>query len=154
MKLLSPDLANDSGIVYQQVLSPMAIRTVKKPAESFLDAFKKDKNWSVDHSLLWTTTSSVNGRKVVICANLPLDQPNDELSINRLSRYLDSLNIQPYIMIHRGHSYHLATSLTHLTRNTKIVVLGSCGGYHNLALVLNRAPNTISYHPNKPVFVR
>ncbi len=134
------ELTNDSGIVYQQVFF-YGDKDGKDAYESFLDVFKKDKNWNVAHNMLWTTISSTTGKKVVIYANLPLEEPNDELSITRLSQYLDSLNIHPNIIIHRGHSYHLATSLTHLTRSTKIVILGSCGGYHNLALVLDRSPD-------------
>jgi hypothetical protein len=31
--------------------------------------------------------------------------------------------------------------LEHLTASSKIIVLGSCGGYHNLAKVLNTSPD-------------
>ena len=43
-------------------------------------------------------------------------------------------------MIHRGHSYHLPFTLSKLNSRVKIVILGSCGGYHNLSIVLDHAP--------------
>ena len=39
-------------------------------------------------------------------------------------------------MIHRGHSYHLPGTLKYLKPDNKIVILGSCGGYHNLSTIL------------------
>jgi hypothetical protein len=35
----------------------------------------------------------------------------------------------------------LPATLGRLNQHVKVVVLGSCGGYHNLANVLNRAPD-------------
>lgn len=45
------------------------------------------------------------------------------------------------MVIHRGHSYHLQGSLQNLTPGVKVVMLGSCGGYHNLANVLDKSPD-------------
>lgn len=44
-------------------------------------------------------------------------------------------------MIHRGHSYHLQSTLARLTPYARIVILGSCGGYQNLATVLDHSPD-------------
>ncbi len=139
-KVLYKDLVNDSGIVYQQVFF-FGDKDGQDSYDSYIEAFKKDKNWAIIPGQYWTTISSVTGKKVVIYANLPLKEPDDEDAQNRLSKYLDSSGIQPTIVIHRGHSYHLPMTLTKLTRQVKIVILGSCGGYHNLALVLDRSPD-------------
>jgi len=77
----------------------------------------------------------------VIYANRPLDEPQDEVATDSLIKYLDAHNIHPTIMIHRGHSYHLPFTLSKLNKQVRIVILGSCGGYHNLAIVLDHAPN-------------
>jgi len=39
-------------------------------------------------------------------------------------------------IIHRGHSYHVSSTLKQIGPSGKIVILGSCGGYNNLSEVL------------------
>jgi len=134
------DLVNDSGIVYQQAFF-FGDKDGQDSYDGYIDAFKKDKNWKIDNQQYWTVISSVTGRRVVIYANLPLKEPDDEDAQNRLSKYLSDSGIHPTIMIHRGHSYHLPVTLAKLTPQVRIVILGSCGGYHNLALVLDHAPD-------------
>ncbi len=134
------DLVNDSGIVYQQVFF-YGDKDGQDSYESFMETFRKDKNWKVMNEQYWTTISSVTGKRIVIYANLPLKEPEDEEAQNKLAKFLDDSNIHPAIVIHRGHSYHLPVTLARLTPLVKIVILGSCGGYHNLALVLDHAPN-------------
>ncbi len=134
------DLLSDSGIVYQQVFF-FGDEDGQHSYEHFTDLFRKDKRWKMTTDKYWSIISSTAGRKIVIYANLPLpDQEADE-AIDKTCHLLDSLNIRPTIMIHRGHSYHLKSTMTHFTKNNKVVILGSCGGYQNLAGVLNRAPD-------------
>jgi hypothetical protein len=139
-KVLYKDLVNDSGIVYQQVFF-YGDKDGQDSYDSYMGVFKKDKNWKVADTTFWTTIASTTGKKVVIYANLPLKEPDDEEAQNRLCNYLDSNGIHPTIMIHRGHSYHLPVTLARLTKQVKIVILGSCGGYHNLGLVLDHSPD-------------
>jgi len=139
-KVLYKDLINDSGIVYQQVLF-FGDKDGEESYESYIEGFKNDKNWLITQSQYWTTISSVSGKKIVIYANLPLKEPDDEEAQNRLAKFLDDSGIHPTIVIHRGHSYHLPATITRLTPQVKIVILGSCGGYHNLAMVLDRSPD-------------
>ena len=42
-------------------------------------------------------------------------------------------------MIHRGHSYHVGSTIGQMAPTARIVVLGSCGGYNNLSEVLKRS---------------
>ena len=74
-------------------------------------------------------------------ANLPLEEPKDEEAQRALQKYLSEKEIVPTMVIHRGHSYHLGGSLENLSPEVKIVMLGSCGGYHNLAQVLDKSPD-------------
>ena len=134
------DLVNDSGIVYQQAFF-FGDKDGQDSYDSYLGSFKKDKNWKITNEKYWTTISSTTGRRIVIYANLPLKEPADQDAQDSLAHYLSDSNIHPTIMIHRGHSYHLPMTLAKITKNVKIVVLGSCGGYHNLALVLDKAPD-------------
>lgn len=107
---------------------------------NFLTNFKGPK-WKITHSKYWTTITSTMGKPLVVYANLPLAEPEDEEAQNQLNKYLDGKNIQASILVHRGHSYHLPTTLTRLTPQTKVVILGSCGGYHNLSTILSNSPD-------------
>lgn len=107
----------------------------------FLNNFRNNK-WRIDESNPhWTKIHSVEGSPVVYYANKPHDEPQDEVAQNKLADYFKSNNITPVVVIHRGHSYHLEGSLKSLTPAVKVVMLGSCGGFHNLSNVLNKAPD-------------
>lgn len=138
-KVMFKDLVNDSGIVYQQVFF-YGDEDGKMSYDGYMQEFR-NKKWKVVNEKYWSVISSTAGKKVVIYANLPLKEPEDEDAQDSLGRYLAANNIVPTIMVHRGHSYHLPITLAKLTKQVKIVVLGSCGGYHNLAVVLDRAPD-------------
>ena len=132
-------LVNDSGIIYEQFFF-FGDEDGKSSYESFLFNFKENKNkWKIVTDKYWSTISSITGKKIVIYANLPLTEPEDEEAQSNLCNYLADTGIHPTIIVHRGHSYHLPITLDHLDEHTKVVILGSCGGYHNLALVLDHS---------------
>lgn len=133
------NLANDSGIVYQQFFF-YGDEDGKNSYASFLGNYR-DGKWKVTNSKYWSTITSTSGKPVVIYANLPLTEPEDEEAQNQLAKHLEDNNIHPTIIVHRGHSYHLPFTLERLSKQNRIVILGSCGGYHNLATVLDRAPD-------------
>jgi hypothetical protein len=134
------NLVSDSGIVYQQVFF-FGDKDGQDSYDSYIREFKNDNKWNITTEKLWTVISSRVGKRVVIYANQPLKEPDDEYAQDSLSRFLDSSGIHPTIMIHRGHSYHLKATIAKLTKGVKIVILGSCGGYQNLSMVLERAPD-------------
>ncbi|WP_105041057.1 hypothetical protein [Flavipsychrobacter stenotrophus] len=139
-KVAFKDLVNDSGTVYQQVFF-FGDEDGKHSYEHFTDLFRKDKRWKMATNANWTTISSVTGRKVVIYANLPLPDQEAEAAIDKTTKFLTDTGIHPSIMIHRGHSYHLKSTMERLDKSARIIILGSCGGYQNLAGVLNKSPN-------------
>lgn len=97
--------------------------------------------WKMTSNKDWVTFTNTGAHPITVYANLPLEEPQDEAAQKALQSYLYDNNIVPTVVIHRGHSYHLAGSLENLTPDVKIVMLGSCGGYHNLAQVLDKAPD-------------
>jgi hypothetical protein len=109
---------------------------------SFLGTFNRAK-WKIDNSNPeWIVISSINSKTpFVLYANKPLDEPNDEFAQNHLNDYLIEKDIHPTIMVHRGHSYHLKSTIEALNYENKIVILGSCGGYQNLSEILRRCPD-------------
>ena len=134
------DLIDDSGVVYQQVFF-FGDEDGQKSYDSYLDDFKNDPKWKITLDSFWTVISSIEGKKIEIYANRPLKEPQDEEATDSLIKYLDGHNIRPTVMIHRGHSYHLPFTLSKLNKQVRIVILGSCGGYHNLYIVLDHSPN-------------
>ncbi len=133
------DLISDSGIVYQQVFF-FGDEDGQVSFDHFMEIFRGDRRWRISQQKYWATITSVTGKKVVIYANQPLPQPDDDIAIDSLTSYLTEAGIHPSIMIHRGHSYHLPTTITKLNKYVKVVILGSCGGYHNLTTVLLKSP--------------
>lgn len=131
-------LLSDSGRVYQQVFF-YGDKDGSDSYGSFMGNFPGG-DWKVSKGKYWTTITSVKGKPITIYANLPLPEPEDKTAIEKLSEYLDENDIHPTVFIHRGHSYHVNTTLDNLQSSAKIVVLGSCGGYHNLATVLQKSP--------------
>lgn len=132
-------LVDDSGVVYQQVYF-YGDEDGKISFQNFVPAFR-DGKWKITTEKYWTRIASTSGKPVVIYANNPLTEPEDEKAQSELNAYLAKNNIHPTVVIHRGHSYHLPSTIEGLQRETKIVVLGSCGGYHNLGSVIDRSPD-------------
>jgi hypothetical protein len=49
--------------------------------------------------------------------------------------------LDPTVTIHRGHSYYAESTIDQMFPSSKIVFLGSCGGYHLIDDVLKKAPD-------------
>lgn len=96
----------------------------------------KPTEWKIEKNEQWMTLTSLTGRPVKIYANLPLDEPKDEEAQKALTDYLNANAINPSVIIHRGHSYHLPGTLKYLRDFNRVIILGSCGGYHNLSTIL------------------
>ncbi|MFY7900455.1 MAG: hypothetical protein ACOVNY_09750 [Chitinophagaceae bacterium] len=108
---------------------------------AFLARFR-NANWSIQLKPEWVEVKSKNGTPVSIYANRPLDETKDldaQAQLN-LSNYLDSLGYAPTIVIHRGHSYYVKSTIQQIAPSAKIILLGSCGGYQSLNKVLNICP--------------
>jgi hypothetical protein len=112
----------------------------KSSFASFKGNFPATK-WKSTSNKDWITFTSNGEHPITVYANLPLAEPKDEEAQRALQKYLSEKEIVPTMVIHRGHSYHLGGSLENLSPEVKIVMLGSCGGYHNLAQVLDKSPD-------------
>lgn len=131
-------LADDSGRVVQHVFfygDEDGIISYK----NFMGLFQSKTDWDVEKGTDWVTIRSLKGRPYTIYANLPLDheQDLDQKAQEKLLNYLSNNNIMPSIVVHRGHSYHLKYTIRQMMSSSRIVMLGSCGGYQNLAKILN-----------------
>ncbi|HJW15887.1 MAG TPA: hypothetical protein VJ499_02150, partial [Flavisolibacter sp.] len=100
-------------------------------------------NWKkIQDNKYWIAYASTKGKPIVIYANKPLDEQSGELdkAQESLNNYLASKNIEPTIVVHRGHSYYAPYTIQQIQPAAKIVFLGSCGGYHLIHDVLSHAP--------------
>ena len=132
-------LTNDSGRVNMQVFfygekSDMGIFS------EFVNMFK-NANWRMTSNDKWVSFHSLKGRPVSIYANRALPQENgeDEKAQKELCSYLERNKIYPTVTVHRGHSYTAPYTIAQMATSSKIVFLGSCGGYHLIHAVLAKA---------------
>ena len=134
-------LAGDTGVVFEQCFF-YGDDDGKSSFSSFMGLFK-DGKWKVTApNRNWTQISSTAGKPIVIYASMPVEgEGEDEKAQAAMVRYMDSLNIKPTFIVHRGHSYHLTGTIEQMQKQNRIVMLGSCGGYHNLGAVLDHAPD-------------
>lgn len=109
---------------------------------NYINSFKGS-DWKVSHNTHWTTITYNGKNPITIFANKPLPEETgqDEEAQDKMNAFLEENDIKPTIVIHRGHSYYLPSTLSYLTDGAKIVMLGSCGGYHNLSTVLESSPD-------------
>ncbi len=138
-------MVNDSGIVYEQFFF-YGDEDGRNSYASFLNNFSDTKKWSrpeQDSSKQWVTIKSISGKPIVIFANLPLDYESgkDDEAQKALAAMLAAKDIHPVFLVHRGHSYHLSSTIDYMTKSNRIIMLGSCGGYHNLGAVLDHSPD-------------
>lgn len=97
--------------------------------------------WSMKGNDQWVVhTSTGKGTKIVIYSNRPLDEKQglDDKAQHALDDYMNENGLEPTIVIHRGHSYYLPSTLEQLQSSAQIVVLGSCGAYQSLNKVLTK----------------
>jgi hypothetical protein len=111
--------------------------------KSFLNVFKDKQKWKIENNDTWLSISSVENNSIRIYANQPMkDEDGSDIAAQEtLIGYLQNDSIEPSILIHRGHSYHLANSLKYLEPYTKLAILGSCGGYKNMQKIIDINPN-------------
>jgi hypothetical protein len=99
--------------------------------------------WKKAETKDWVSFTSLKGKPMVIYANKPLPEESgeDEKAQKALSAYLQENDLEPTIVIHRGHSYYADYTINQIRPSAKIVFLGSCGGYHLIHKVLEHAPD-------------
>ncbi len=138
-------LTNDSsGKVVMQVFF-YGDEDGKMNFNGFIPAFANG-NWKkTDDNKYWLSFTSVKGKPMVVYANKWMDdekQPGElDKAQEALNSYLEEKGIQPTIVVHRGHSYWVSSTIEQIKPAAKIVILGSCGGYNVIHDVLVHAPD-------------
>ena len=135
-------LANDSGRVVMQLFM-YGDKDGMGVFPSIVGLFN-NANWKTDRTNpQWVTISSLKGNPVSIYLNKPLPEEKNEdaLAQQALCKYLDSAKLYPTVTINRGHSYNAPYTIEQMSSNSKIVFMGSCGGYRSIHDILVKAPD-------------
>jgi hypothetical protein len=125
------DLLNRNGEIVELVLfygDEDGVASFKNFQKLYSDAGK----WTITRTPNWINVRSVSDQPVSIYANLPLEieEGLDLLAQDSLMIHLGARGLEPSILVHRGHSYHLEKTLNRLQPSVKLAILGSCGGYN------------------------
>lgn len=135
-------LANDSGRVIVQLF----IYGDKDGIGVFpgLISMFSNSNWKVDLSNpQWVIISSAKGQPVSLFMNRPLPEETNEdaKAQEELCKWLAANHIIPTVTINRGHSYNAPYTIEQMSPASKIVFMGSCGGYRMIHDILEKAPD-------------
>jgi len=103
---------------------------------SFMNSFSGDPNWRIIDQFNYVCIRSKRGYPVMIFANKPEREAQGQ---EELAKLFATLGRYPEIAVHRGHSYYLDGTIDILNQSTKVAILGSCGGYHQVAEALENA---------------
>ncbi|RYF79565.1 MAG: hypothetical protein EON98_14430, partial [Chitinophagaceae bacterium] len=133
-------LANgDTGRVVMQVFF-YGDKDGQRNYQEFVPQFPSSL-WKRSETKQWVSFSSLKGKPILVFANKPLDEQSGEVDKAQaaLCSYLSEKDLNPTIVVHRGHSYYAPYTIEQLAPTAKIVFLGSCGGYHLIHDVLSHA---------------
>jgi DNA-binding phage protein len=103
---------------------------------SFIQHFKQP-GWVIVDFPQYVLIASVKGQRVKIYANKPTFERTAHAII---ADSLQARNLSADIVVHRGHSFYVHQTLNEINEQTHLVLMGSCGGYHKLTEILDRAP--------------
>ncbi len=107
----------------------------KASYNSWIPAYTNS-NWNIQDKKTYVLITSAK-KDIEIYANKPKYEFEGKDDVEAVFR---QKGITPSVVIHRGHSFYVDTTIESLTPVTKLVFLGSCGGYHKLTSVLQRSP--------------
>lgn len=98
--------------------------------------------WKSSANKYWSKVESTSGTPITIYTNKPLDelQGLDDEAQKAMDSYLSDNDIHPTMVLHRGHSYYLRSTIDQLVPSARVVLLGSCGSFQSLSQVLNKSP--------------
>ena len=106
--------------------------------ENFIKTFKNRPEWAIEDRYNYVRVYSTNGNRIDIFANKPVFEQN---GIAAIREHLQSSGIEPAIIVHRGYSFYTHLTIAELNKNCKLVFLGSCGGFHQIATAISNAPS-------------
>jgi hypothetical protein len=135
-------LANDSGMIAIQLFI-YGDKDGMGVFPGLINMFKTP-NWKIDvTNKQWVTITAAKGKPVILYMNRPLPEETNEdaKAQEALCKWLAKNNILPTVTINRGHSYNAPYTIEQMSPASKIVFMGSCGGYRSIHDILEKAPD-------------
>ena len=110
---------------------------------NFLKLYADTSKWVGWKNDNWVSFRSNSEVPVIIYANRPLDikEEMDLKAQDSLFAFLKDQSMEPTVLIHRGHSYHLDKTLRRLNPTVKLAILGSCGSYNKGISIATISPD-------------
>ena len=125
---------------------------------NFIRSYERSSlEWEIKDKGSFVIVRSISGRKVEIYAN----KANDgEIGIIAMNEYMKLNKLEPLVVVHRGLSTHTLKTFTRLPESARLILDGSCGGYHVQQVAIQRAPgaqilcnrNIGTMYINDPIF--
>lgn len=109
----------------------------KASFKSYIETFSSA-GWTILKRDKYVEIISKN-KRVKILANYP--ESEETGGHEALVQYCDTSHQTAQVIVHRGHSYYAMKTIDKVGAKTKIVFLGSCGGYNNLSEIIDRSPD-------------
>lgn len=125
---------------------------------NFIRSYERSSlEWDIKDMGSFVIVRSISGRKVEIYANKAKD---GETGIIAMNDYMKQNRLEPLVVVHRGLSTHTLKTFTRLPESARLILDGSCGGYHVQQVAIQRAPgaqilcnrNIGTMHINDPMF--
>ncbi len=136
IKITSKELFNPDGLNVQQYFF-YNDEDGRASFRNFLSRYKGKSGWKIeDKGSFILIQSTRDGKKIEIYANRP---EADKTGPEEIAKILEEKSVQPVVIVHRGHSYHVRKTIERIPSSARIVSLGSCGGYNKISAVLERA---------------
>ncbi|MDB4347500.1 hypothetical protein OAB01_02465 [Bacteroidia bacterium] len=133
-RLSSEDMFSDGQNIQQHLFFDDEDGTASY--RSFINSFAGDPNWRIVDQYNYVCIRSKKGFPVMIFANKPSREAQGQ---EELAKLFAAMGRYPDVAVHRGHSYYLDGTIDILNQSTKVAILGSCGGYHQVAKALENA---------------
>ena len=105
---------------------------------NFMNSYKNQNAWAVEDRNSYVRIYSKLQKKVEIFANKPGSEEN---GITAIDDYLKENKLVPSVVVHRGHSFHTESTLERIPVTTKLLFIGSCGGFYKISIALENAPD-------------
>lgn len=125
---------------------------------NFIKSYERSPlEWSIKDLGSFVMIQSKTGRKIELYANKARD---GETGITAMLDYMKKNALEPQIVVHRGLSTHTLKTFTRIPSSAKLILDGSCGGYHVQQIAIDRAPgaqilcnrNVGTMYINDPLF--
>ncbi len=138
LELKQEDLFNPDGSDIQEYFF-YNDQDGKSSFQSFLSEYRGRPEWRIEDSQEYVriVSNTAGPKHIEIFANKP---EYESVGNDRIEEIFKNRKVNSIVVVHRGHSYHVESTIRRITPIARVVSLGSCGGYHNLAAVLERSP--------------